>query len=152
MIAKDDFNLYLFEGVDPARGNFRMHITSSHFDEPLAIQLVSDPAKTRQCVSIHGFKSEIKQICLGGLNRALKAEFVAQAKSADLKYEVVECSALRGNEPANIVNRCAGSGIQLELSSALRRDLLGDSGEMNRLAETIRHSLTAPLTCVESDE
>ena len=41
-IAGDDFNLYLFEGLD-ASGSFEdLHITSHRFDEPACLALIAD--------------------------------------------------------------------------------------------------------------
>jgi phage replication-related protein YjqB (UPF0714/DUF867 family) len=116
-IAGDDFNLYLFEGLN-ATGNFAaLHITSCHFDEPSCLQLV---AKCQQVIAIHGCTGQDERVLIGGLDRPLKASIIESLRDAKVLVETDghRFSAVRTD---NICNRGAlKRGVQLELTSALR--------------------------------
>ena len=53
-IARQRWSYYAFEGIKP-RGNSVLHITSTCFDEPMCLTLLSD---TNCVVTIHGEESE----------------------------------------------------------------------------------------------
>lgn len=135
LIAGNEFNQYHFKGK-----NFSLHITSSKFDEPKALELAK---KSQNCLSIHGFINDAKEaICIGGgdsENASLLAkELQNQFPSIEIEFP---CKKYPGKDPSNIVNRCQNTGIQLEMSGKLRRRLLNDSKAMNQLSEVIRSFL-----------
>jgi phage replication-related protein YjqB (UPF0714/DUF867 family) len=53
-IAEDDLSYAVFEGRKPT-GNLRLHITSSHFDEPRCLELVE---AADNVLTIHGEESD----------------------------------------------------------------------------------------------
>ena len=140
-VAGDDLNCYLFEGLKET-GNFKdLHISSTEFDEPQAVELV---AASRACISIHGFKEREKNwVGMGGVNQKLRSAIFDQLLLTNLIDQVEEnpLGRLPGIDAANIVNRCIEGGVQIEISYRLRR-LLGIYPEhLKRFAEAIRHAI-----------
>ncbi len=141
-VAGADWNLYRFEGRDPKGDNSRLHITSSRFDEPQALELA---AASDWCVSIHGFQDrqapEHRSLCVGGASEELRNRFIAALDARRLGIRLVEVPGLLGREPGNIVNRCRKGGLQLEASRALRDAWVKDPALRASLIQAIRTSL-----------
>ncbi len=119
-----DLSYYLFEGLRSS-DNRRLHITSDSFDEPGAIEIVS---LATTALSIHGFKEESRPIvCVGGMNVTLGKELVSVLSLVDFWIVEFPCLKYPGSNRNNIVNRAKFHGVQLELSSLLRKNLLEGS-------------------------
>jgi phage replication-related protein YjqB (UPF0714/DUF867 family) len=135
-LAGYGFNLYLFEG-QKASGNTDLHITSTNFDEPQALALVS----RSECVlTVHGCLGADEVTFMGGLSdgaqlqSALQRANFACARHADVR--------LQGRSHANNCNRGAtGTGIQFELTRALRNRLCADASLLQTYADTVRAAL-----------
>ncbi|MEW6056253.1 MAG: poly-gamma-glutamate hydrolase family protein [Bdellovibrionota bacterium] len=130
-------NLYIFESLIDG-----LHITSTRFDEPRAIELVS---KSESCLSIHGFKEKIrKSICIGGQNEKLRSQIKQALSEKGLEIEIVSTCPehLRGKHPKNIVNRCKKAGVQIELSNPLRKRILDDPIFRKKIAQTLADELS----------
>jgi phage replication-related protein YjqB (UPF0714/DUF867 family) len=124
-VAGEAMSVYSFTGKKPS-DNFDLHITSTKFDEPMALALVS---RSAFCVAIHGAKGEESVVFLGGLDEALKA--VVRQRLAEAGFEPVDPDdpELQGKDPCNICNRGAsGAGVQLEITRGLR-DALTDQDD-----------------------
>ena len=116
-IAGDEFNLYLFEGLDEDGSFDTLHITSHRFDEPSCLNLIEDCAVV---VAIHGYSGEIQEIMLGGLDEKLKHRMGQQMALAGLDVKL-DNHPYPGLHENNICNRGQhAQGIQLELSDGLR--------------------------------
>ena len=162
------WNRYDFAGHGTAQcldggNNFDiLHITSSRFDEPEALELVKRHPKA---VSIHGYGSQRDYpegtICVGGKNANQVSAFISfiennehnfteyllnpidatQANSGDM------CKGLSGICSTNIVNRTITEmGLQLELGKKMRQDLVNPQSQYNELRrvfdEAIAHAIT----------
>lgn len=136
-IAGDDLNLYLFEGIKPS-GNLILHLTSSRFDEPLGLKMVE---RSQSVISIHGFPDDTSfTIHVGGAD----LEFVASVATRLQRgpWQVIHPSPVYpANHPDNIANRSKGVGVQLELSSGLRKLLAKQPRLMAQFASLVRDSL-----------
>jgi phage replication-related protein YjqB (UPF0714/DUF867 family) len=138
---------------DSARPNFDiLHITSENFDDPVAIEVVRSHKKT---VSIHGHKQHhaFGSICVGGLNKAQRDEFIAYVKTNRSSFKLYDlnpidapnqtngdCSekSLKGQSLHNIVNKnSAKMGLQLELNSQMRKDLVKSGADYKQLQRII---------------
>lgn len=107
---------YTFEGIK-TKNNGVLHITSSHFDEPICKSLV---AKSNKTLSIHGFKSSTKITYVGGRDKQLAAKVKASLQKAGFKVGNGPAH-LNGDGKYNICNRNAiGKGVQMEISTAQR--------------------------------
>ena len=137
-IAQNKNNTYLFEGLKDG-DNFGLHLTSSNFDEPRAVELALGSV---DCLSIHGFiGSGVAVACVGGGNEE-KAEAIAKALAKSGLPFTVEypCKAYPGRHSLNIINRCQNKGVQVELSQKLRDDILNDPAYLDSLAQALRDS------------
>ncbi len=116
-IAGDDFNLYLFEGLD-SNGSFdELHITSHQFDEPTCLALI---ASCDVVVAVHGCHRKEEAAYIGGLNLSLKHRLADAIRAAGVPVST-DGHDYPGTNRHNICNRGAGGqGVQLELTDALR--------------------------------
>jgi phage replication-related protein YjqB (UPF0714/DUF867 family) len=116
-LAGEEFSLYAFEGLK-SRRNDDLHLTSTHFDDPLCLQLLE---RTETVVAVHGCAGEEAVVYLGGLARQLEAALLEALRGAGLRVEENAVN-LSGRYANNICNRGrAKEGVQLELSEGLRR-------------------------------
>lgn len=148
LVAAEDHALYLFKGCR-SKGNLALHLTSSRFDEPRALALVSDAQKI---LAIHGCRGNAAFAVLGGLDKAGIDHLRKALQDVGFSVRLPRQGALAGRHPTNICNR--GSlkmGIQLELSAGLRDRLLGRlrsngpvpaSAELARFCDTIREAIS----------
>jgi len=117
-IAEKEFSLAMFEGKKPT-GNARLHITSTNFDEPRCLQLAQ---MTDSVIAIHGEGSKERVVFLGGRDEKLGAQVRAVLESQGYQVKIHENPELQGIATVNICNRGRrGAGVQLELSSGLRK-------------------------------
>ncbi|WP_406420910.1 poly-gamma-glutamate hydrolase family protein [Streptomyces sp. NBC_00842] len=109
---------YEFAGLKSS-GNTDLHVTSTNFDEPMAIAMV---AGVRRCLSFHGYVGTdgVPETAIGGLDTDLVARLTSSLTRAGFLVTTAP-SEIAGTDPLNICNRTATSaGVQLELSRALR--------------------------------
>jgi phage replication-related protein YjqB (UPF0714/DUF867 family) len=118
-IAGADLSFYAFEGLK-RNGNGILHITSSRFDEPKAVVLVS---ASPLVVALHGELDCRDQVAfLGGLDQGLRKLVHAELQAAGFLVRIHDNTYLQRVEKSNICNRGqSGKGVQLELSQPLRR-------------------------------
>ena len=117
-VANDDLSLAIFEGIK-SKGNKRLHITSTNFDEPRCVELVQ---KADTVVAIHGEGSEELSVYLGGKDDELGVHLNASLEHYGYAVKTHGNPDLHGLADTNICNRGRqGVGIQLELSSGLRQ-------------------------------
>jgi phage replication-related protein YjqB (UPF0714/DUF867 family) len=118
-IAGDDYSYYCFEGLEPA-GNTKLHITSTHFDEPEGVALVQ---ASDYVLAIHGWGADERLIYLGGLDETLKRHLGTRLDAAGFRTESTGRMHLQAMSPRNICNRGRrGKGAQLEISASLRKE------------------------------
>lgn len=164
-IAGDDLNLYLFEGITPEpqwglrqsgsdfnshfftsserpEHNILMHITSEAFNEPSARELV---ARSSNCISVHGFFEEVRRpiACIGGRDVELRDSIVEVLREKKLPIRIESpCERFEGRSVRNIVNTTmTGQGVQIEMSTGLRRLLMSDPELARKFSEGVREGL-----------
>ena len=115
-IAGDQFSLYCFEGLK-SRGNAALHISSTHFDDPVCLELLKN---IETAITIHGSSERREVIHVGGLHRELRTAIVDSLLAGG--FTAMEDTTFHdGNDPINLCNRCRGrKGVQLEISRAAR--------------------------------
>ena len=121
-IARQRWSFYAFDGLKRS-GNSVLHITSTCFDEPMCLILLSD---TNRVVTIHGEESEDdgEGVFVGGLDAELRTRVAAFLTEQGFDVRKHPNPNLQGLDPQNICNRgTAGAGVQLELSRAVRETL-----------------------------
>jgi phage replication-related protein YjqB (UPF0714/DUF867 family) len=137
LIAGDEHQLYLFEGLRTTGDNFDcLHLASHRFDEPRALDLISG---CDTVVAVHGYAAPGPDVLMGGLNEPLKRDIARALAEAGFTY-LTDGHRFPGSHPLNICNRGrSGEGVQLELSEGLRK-----AGDWPGLARAVR-SVLNPL-------
>ena len=119
-IAGERHSFYAFEGVR-VRGNAELHITSTRFDEPRAVELVT---RATTVIVVHGEASDGEGVFIGGRDHGLGGRLALALRSAGFRAGPHDDPALHGTDPANLCNRgTSGAGIQLEISRVTRASL-----------------------------
>lgn len=145
-IAEEIFSFYCFESLTLRAKGDGLHITSTRFDEPQALQLVraSDVA-----ISVHGRKNgeDEASIWVGGLHEPLRDSIAAALRGHGFRAKSVgEGHPLAGRDPANICNRGRRrAGVQLELPRALRIRFANDPRRRSSFAAAVRHAIHEKL-------
>ncbi|PRZ16652.1 phage replication-related protein YjqB (UPF0714/DUF867 family) [Laceyella sediminis] len=133
-IASRDWSCYLFSGDKP-RGNHRLHLTSTRFDEPLAILLAN---QCERILALHGAAGDEEKVYVGGLDETWR-QHIKKCLAQQGFAAIDPPPRLGGREPENIVNRGRRKqGVQLELTSGLRRTFFQGSGLAGRKRPTSR--------------
>ena len=140
-IAADRFSLYCFEGLTKVDDR-SLHITSTRFDEPRALALVS---ASELAIGVHGRKDQgdMASIWVGGLHEGLRDAICAALDAVGFSAKSVgEGHRLSGRDPANICNRGqCGAGVQLELPKRLRDALVRETRDRAAFAAAVRDTL-----------
>jgi phage replication-related protein YjqB (UPF0714/DUF867 family) len=117
-IAGNDLSLYLFEGTKEAR-NSDLHITSTRFDEPVGIQLLT---RATTVLTVHGAAGSEEVTYVGGRDERVSKAIVYELEQSGFKAERHSDPMLQGLHPGNICNvGRSEAGAQLEISRGLRR-------------------------------
>jgi len=133
------YNQYHFMGQKEIN-NFSLHITSSRFNEPLALELAK---KSKKCLAFHGYigKGE-NAVCIGGGNTSLAESVAMTLTQSGLGFDVIyPCQRYPGLHPQNIVNRCIEQGVQIEMSGEVRTRILKDKKFLKQFAKVLRNIL-----------
>ncbi|ARW40245.1 poly-gamma-glutamate hydrolase family protein [Bacillus amyloliquefaciens] len=118
-----NYSTYLFESLKTPNG-FDLHITSTHFDEPTALDLV---ARHQRVISLHGYSDSAEHIIVGGTDPVRGQTLVDRLNAAGFSAELVGAGhRFAGASSANIANKCiTGESLQIELSTGLRKSMFG---------------------------
>ncbi|WLR47175.1 poly-gamma-glutamate hydrolase family protein [Halobacillus litoralis] len=117
-IAGDSYPYYAFKGR-LASDNFRnLHITSTNFNEPKALEMV---AKADHHLSIHGAGGDERTTLIGGRDKELMKIVERHLEEKGFNVEVAP-EHLDGDDPDNYVNKTkTGKGVQLEITRGQRK-------------------------------
>lgn len=141
-VAAESFSLYSFEGLDADRLHHELHITSEHFDEPIALGLVS---RSRIVLAIHGRtdRDDPETSWVGGLDGPLRDLIVQALRQGGFAAAPrKKGEALAGASAANICNRGRRkAGVQLEIPRWMRDTLMSDAGKLGRYARSVRSAI-----------
>jgi phage replication-related protein YjqB (UPF0714/DUF867 family) len=122
-IAGNDHTFYALEGLKES-GNRTLHITSTVYDEPTALQIVTE---TEIIVSIHGCSDMEEVVYLGGLDLMLRGRLEKLLSAAGFRAVDGAKPSLCGLQQGNLCNLSERSrGGQLEISRGLRSRLFAD--------------------------
>ena len=134
----DDLGLHdfwLFEGLLPS-GNGKLHVTASHYDEPIATELVQN---ARRCISLHGCSDTQAngKIQIGGRDHQLRDIVLEELTIAGIPAEITTNKMLGGESPDNIANKTKIPGCaQLEMGTSYRSSLFGTNTQSQRKKTT----------------
>lgn len=131
-IASDEYTFYTNLGLK-SKDNFKMHVTSTNYDEPIARDLVS---KSNWTLSIHGCKGTRPITYIGGLDEELKDKVRTELKKAGFIVEDAP-SSIGAEDRRNICNlNIKGAGVQLELTYKLRQSFFKSMAKSGRQTKT----------------
>ncbi len=136
-IAKNDLSFYAFKGVKKS-GNRFLHITSHRFDEPSALNIVSNADAV---IAVHGAKSNHEAfVMVGGLDDVLVEKIESGLVKAGFDARNPD-EGMGAVHPDNICNRGKRrKGVQLELSRKLRQCLKENAIERGRFVDAVRNA------------
>jgi phage replication-related protein YjqB (UPF0714/DUF867 family) len=96
-------------------------VTATHYDEPIATELVQN---ARRCISVHGCTDlQAKgKIQIGGHDFEMRSIVLHELTAVGIKAEITTNLDLRGEDPDNIANKTkVGGCVQLEIGNSDRR-------------------------------
>ena len=136
-IAGDEFSFYAFEGLKSS-GNSDLHITSTHFDEPVCLKVIRE---SEIVLTIHGEHSDEdgEGVFVGGRNHELGASLGAALTARGFDVCKHPNPELQGIERNNLCNRGkTRNGVQLELSRSVRKEMFSSLSREGRKHPTER--------------
>jgi phage replication-related protein YjqB (UPF0714/DUF867 family) len=143
-IGGTDYGVYCFEGMK-ATNNTHLHITSTNFDEPEGLKLVS---VSDYVVALHGCADGEGTIYLGGRDTALRDAIRVNLNAAGFMTGIHDDPNLQGTSPRNICNRGRRRrGVQLEISRGLRSAIRNPAGaqRLSLLVKCVRAAIPLDL-------
>ncbi len=146
-IAGNDHSYYALEGLKSS-GNKALHITSTHFDEPTAIEIV---CRSETVITVHGCSGTDEVVYVGGRDQNMKRRICRKLREAGFVAEKASKPRFVGMDLANICNLTERRmGVQLEISRGLRCRMISDSQAetpekaselLDRLARAVREAI-----------
>ncbi|WP_020183419.1 poly-gamma-glutamate hydrolase family protein [Methylotenera sp. 1P/1] len=132
-LAGEYYSYYLFEGCKSAN-NRDLHVTSSNFDEPQALEF----AKSAELiVTVHGLAGDEMLVEVGGL-AVLYAKDLIDSLNLNGFNALRPTNTLTGTDRDNICNKGqSGKGLQLEISRGLRDQLCSDPKIMQMFSSIV---------------
>lgn len=122
-IAGSEHNFYALEGLKN-EGNWALHITSTLFDEPTALEIV---CCSEIIISVHGCAEMDQVVHVGGHDLDLRRRILDCLGEAGFMATDSLNPKFVGTDLANICNLCGrGMGVQLEISRGLRFRMFRD--------------------------
>jgi phage replication-related protein YjqB (UPF0714/DUF867 family) len=128
-------DFWMFEGL-LGSGNTRLHVTSTNYDEPIALELVRN---ARRCISVHGCSDDDAngKVQIGGLDAELGEILLEELNLAGIPAEFSTNPALNGSDPDNICNKTQiGRGAHLEMGTTYRASLFAPGFNTRALRKT----------------
>lgn len=124
LAKNNDYAYYSFNGIKKS-GNRSMHLTSTRYDEPKALEMISNSSIT---LSVHGYDDELeKHTFIGGLDKELADQVKLALQDVGFSASLA-LKNLAGLKKDNIVNQNKqGKGVQIEISTAQREKFFKDN-------------------------
>jgi phage replication-related protein YjqB (UPF0714/DUF867 family) len=126
---RPSWSWYSFEAL-LSSNNVNLHITSTNFDEPRAINLVDSLSRA---VSLHGADGDTPITYIGGLDQVMRDFIWDSLERRGFAVQLAD-GGIAGKEPNNIINRPSHGGVQLEMSTQQRKEFFtnNDWSKSNR--------------------
>jgi phage replication-related protein YjqB (UPF0714/DUF867 family) len=140
-LAGEDYSYYSFLAIKD-RGNTRMHVSSNRYNEPIANAMAHDADTV---VTIHGMVRDPGRewTVVGGSDWELRHKIVSAFNAAGIDAEDAKgYPTLGGTRPTNICNQGQkGMGVQIELSTDLRKRCMNDIHKLAQLKNALDSAL-----------
>jgi phage replication-related protein YjqB (UPF0714/DUF867 family) len=130
--AGEEHGFYTFSGTKES-GNRFLHITSTLFDEPRALDALGEASIV---ITVHGSGHRAAGVFVGGRDADLGLKVTRNLQLAG--FEVWDSPpGLKGTGRANVCNRgTTGRGVQMEVSNGLRRRMFSNLKRPGRAVTT----------------
>jgi phage replication-related protein YjqB (UPF0714/DUF867 family) len=115
-------DLWIFEGL-LSSGNSKLHVTSTHYDDPIALKLVQ--ISTR-CLSLHGLRDAAAngKVQIGGRDTELRSIVLEELTGAGIPAAISTDQDTNASDLDNICNKTTTrAGVQLEMGETYRKSL-----------------------------
>ena len=120
-IAGALYSSYYFEGLRSGPHS-HLHITSTKFDEPKCLALIS---MLDLVVAVHGLAGRREAIDVGGLDHQLRDLINGILHAAGFDSKIVTSGSHAATSKSNIFDKGRrGAGVQLEITKGLRDDFM----------------------------
>ena len=134
VLADKKYNLFDFQGIQQKDNFHELHIMSTNFMDSNLNKMLEH---SNICISVHGCKSsnskEKEVIFIGGKNREVVRKLTKELQEF---FTIGDSSKFPAKGENNFVN-AVDIGVQLELSSGLRKSLLSDKEKLNTFKKCI---------------
>ncbi|SFJ16690.1 poly-gamma-glutamate hydrolase family protein [Thermoflavimicrobium dichotomicum] len=120
------YDYFIFNGLNQRGENQRLHVTSTRYDDPIALELIENSMRT---LAYHGCRDlqptggyDGYQACLiGGRDIDLMEKIRRHLAEEGFHAWITRDKRLRGHSSKNLINRNKqAKGVQLELTTSLR--------------------------------
>lgn len=138
-IAAEQYSYYSFTGL---KNDYTgLHLSSTKFDEPRLLHLLENSST---CLALHGLKDDKADFCVGGASINLRKRFLEILSREFPSFKTCElcCPPNSGISSNNVVNRCKVAGVQIEMGSNLRSELLKDRSFLKKLSKIMQQELS----------
>jgi phage replication-related protein YjqB (UPF0714/DUF867 family) len=141
---------YEFAGIKTSN-NSDLHVTSTNFDEPIALGIVT---ASKRCLSLHGYTGTagLPETSIGGLDTLMSNRVAAALTQAGFRV-ITAAQEINGSDPNNIANKTTiSAGVQIEMSNALRASFFpnGDTSRTMRDSGQRTKAFTAYVGALRS--
>ena len=125
------YNYFSFKGIR-SKGNNELHVTSIHYDDKDALNLVRN---SERAIAIHGCTGDNSAVYIGGNDHRL-IELISESLK-DIGVDVQGAPfSISGTQDNNIINQTKqDGGVQLELTSQLRKELFNNNDSSRKSRE-----------------
>ena len=141
--TSETYDYFIFNGTNPSNQNGKLHVTSSNFNDSVAIELAHNSVIS---LAFHGCTDDqpdestgvgYKACLIGGLDKDFKEILEMQLTSAGFNAFKTNQENLNGDLPANIINRNKRkAGAQFEMTTTFRKSLYGVNNRNDRRTST----------------
>lgn len=138
-IAGRKHSCYLYEGLKP-KNNWSLHTSSTKYSEPTALRM----AKEKEIIlTIHGCKETRKFAVVGGLHIELASSIISNLKENSFLINPANQRRFPARNPDNICNKGkSGRGVQIEISSGLRSELVKNRSRLDSFSSAINEAIS----------
>lgn len=116
-IAGESLSLYLFEGLTAKEDPFRLHVTSTRFDEPRFSSLAE---KSESVCAIHRYPESSLTTFVGGRATAFRDTLYDRLQQAAFAVATTNGRGFHGQSPYNLCNRGRTKAGGCNLKSEVR--------------------------------
>jgi phage replication-related protein YjqB (UPF0714/DUF867 family) len=125
-------DLWIFEGL-LSSGNSKLHITSTHYDDPIALKLVQI---SKRCLSLHDLRDAAAngKIQIGGRDTGLRSIALEELTGAGIPAAISTDQDTNASDLDNICNKTTThTGMRLGMGKTCRESLFAPGCDTREL-------------------